>query len=164
MNEVAELYRRFADRLFRIVAAGVRAPEPLIEDACQFAWSGLVHHRQRVSEDTAPGWLITTALREAKRLARQAHRDASLEAAIDQGVDFPSRRSDRAPDIWAEGRERLGRLGSLPPRQQRLAWLYALGLTYDEIARSQGCTTRTVERQLHRARLSLREGDAPQLG
>jgi RNA polymerase sigma factor (sigma-70 family) len=160
VDDVEGLYRLFGGQLLRIVGAGVRAPEPLVEDACQFAWSRLVHHRRRVRQDTAVSWLITTAVREARKLARQAQRDASLEAVIGEGAEFPSPRADGRPHVWAEDRDRLSRLRALPTRQQRVAWLYGLGLTYDEIARSQGCTTRTVERQLQRARSVLRDREA----
>jgi RNA polymerase sigma factor (sigma-70 family) len=58
-----------------------------------------------------------------------------------------------------EDRERLRSLAALPPRQQRVLWLYGAGLSYQEIARRQGCTSRTVERQLQNARAALRERD-----
>jgi DNA-directed RNA polymerase specialized sigma24 family protein len=40
--------------------------------------------------------------------------------------------------------------------KQRLLWLHALGLTYAEIALYAGCTPRTVERQLLRAKRAMR--------
>jgi DNA-directed RNA polymerase specialized sigma24 family protein len=56
------------------------------------------------------------------------------------------------PDERLEHRQRLGRLGALPVRQQRLLWLHGLGFSYREMAVREGCTARTVERQLLRAR------------
>jgi DNA-directed RNA polymerase specialized sigma24 family protein len=50
----------------------------------------------------------------------------------------------------------LGHLRALPIRQQRLLWLHALGLTYTEMAAHEGCTRRTVERQLLRAKRGVR--------
>jgi RNA polymerase sigma factor (sigma-70 family) len=61
------------------------------------------------------------------------------------------------PEEVFERRERLASIRLLPERQQRVLWLHALGLTYVEIARHTGYTTRTVERQLLRARRAARE-------
>jgi RNA polymerase sigma factor (sigma-70 family) len=154
--DVGDLYRALSKRLERIVRVDVRAPDPVIEDACQFAWSRLVHHRTRVRQETALGWLVTTAVHEAFKLAHRAGRDVSLEEAIEQGVDFVCSVPARAPDLVVEQRERLALLRSLSPRQQRVLWLYGLGLSYEEIARHEQCTSRTVERQLQQARDSLR--------
>jgi RNA polymerase sigma factor (sigma-70 family) len=159
VSDVDELYRLFSRRLLRIVRSGVRAPDSLIEDACQFAWSRLVDNRARVHRDTALSWLITTAMREARKLVQRSGRDLSLEAVIDQGAELPGSRTDRSPQALAEARERLRSVTLLPARQQRLLWLYGVGLSYEEIARSQGCTSRTVERQLHSARATLRARD-----
>src|ERR1700736_5613919 len=84
--DVGDLYRAFSKRLERIVRVDVRAPDPVIEDACQFAWSRLVHHRARVRQETALGWLVKTAVHEAFKLAHRAGRDASPDEAIEQGI------------------------------------------------------------------------------
>jgi RNA polymerase sigma factor (sigma-70 family) len=144
----------------RIVRTGVVAPDPVIEDACQFAWSRLLHHRERVHRETALAWLVTTAQHEAAKLLRRAGRDVSLEMALERGLDVRPWPGDRSPHLVAEEHERLRSLASLPARQQRLLWLYGVGLSYEEIARSQGCTSRTVERQLNRARTTLQLRDA----
>ncbi len=158
-GDVGELYRRFSGNLLRIVRCGVIAPEPVIEDACQYAWSRLLLDPHRVHGETARSWLATTALHEAWRLVGRAGREQSLESVIEDGADFPSPRPERDPLALAEARERLRTLTRLPQRQQRLLWLRGVGLSYDEIARRQGCTSRTVERQLRTARASLRERD-----
>ena len=147
----------FARRLVRIVRSSVHAPDPVIEDACQSAWSRLLHERDRVEPERAVGWLVTTALREALRSVRRAGYEASLDTLVESGAEFASPRADRAPEPVLECRERLRALTALSERQQRLLWLYGLGLTYEEIARTQGCTSRTVERQIQRARTVLRE-------
>jgi RNA polymerase sigma factor (sigma-70 family) len=156
-RDLGELYRLFSARLLRIVRGSVRAPEAVIEDACQFAWSRLIHERDRVAPDRAAGWLVTTALHEALKSIRRAGYEPSLETMVESGIEFVSPRADRSPEPLAERRERLLTLRSLSERQQRLLWLYGLGLTYEEIARRQGCTSRTVERQIARARTVLRE-------
>ena len=68
-------------RCERIVRGDVHAPEPVIEEACQFAWSRLVYHQHRVQRETALGWLARTASREAIRLLRRGSRELPLDSA-----------------------------------------------------------------------------------
>jgi RNA polymerase sigma factor (sigma-70 family) len=151
---VAQLYVEHAKRLEQIVRVDVHAPEALVEDACQFAWSRLVFHAHRVRRETVLPWLVTTAVRHAFKLLRRERRLLSLEALVEQAAEpvspLPS------PDEVAEERQRLVDLDRLPERQQRLVWLQGLGLSYVEMAEREGCTTRTVERQLLRARRTMR--------
>lgn len=155
LGDVGELYRLLSRRLERIVRVGVRAPEPVIEEACQFAWSRLVYHHDRVHRETALGWLARTAVHEAFKLIRRGNRELSLDAA-EQAGELQRLLIAPGPAEVLERRERLAAVGTLPRRQQRLLWLRGLGLSYEEIALQDGCTTRTVERQLRRARASLR--------
>jgi RNA polymerase sigma factor (sigma-70 family) len=157
VGDVGELYRLLSGQLSRIVRAGVRAPDPVIEDACQFAWGRLLRDRDRVHRDKALSWLVTTALHEALRLVDRAARDLSLEAVIEQGTDVAALRMDLPPHNLAEARERLASLASLPHRQRAALWLYGLGLSYAEIARCQGGTAHAVEHRLQRARKALRK-------
>ena len=154
--DVANLYRDLAGRLEQIVRMDVRASEPVIEDACQFAWSRLVHHAGRVRREGALSWLAKTAIREACRLERRERRELSLDATLENSGDRTLRSGVPGPDELVERRERLTYIGCLPERQQRLLWLHALGLTYAEIALHTGSTRRTVERQLLRAKRSIR--------
>jgi RNA polymerase sigma factor (sigma-70 family) len=159
LGDVGELYRALSKPLERIVRVDIQAPDPVIEDACQFAWSRLVHHQARVHRETALGWLAKTAVHEAFKLIRRASRDVSLDAAVEDGSDLGCAPCHPEPFALCHQRERLAAVGSLPHRQQRLLWLHALGLSYEEIALHAGCTTRTVERQLLRARRALRLGE-----
>lgn len=157
LGDMGELYRSLSGSLERIVRCDVHAPEPVIEEACQFAWSRLVYHQHRVRRETALGWLSRTAVREAIRLVGRCRRELSLDAqdgaaALQACVVAPG------PAELIEQRERLATLTLLPVRQQRLLWLRGLGLSYDEIAVRDGCTKRTVERQLNLARIALRSG------
>lgn len=157
VGDVGELYRSLSKSLERIVRFGVHAPEPVIEEACQFAWSRLVYHQDRVRRETVLGWLVRTAVREAVKLTRRAGRELSLDAG-EQAAELHAQLLAPAPTELVEQRERLAALGSLPLRQQRLLWLRGLGLSYEEIARRERCTARTVERQLQLARVRLRAG------
>jgi RNA polymerase sigma factor (sigma-70 family) len=153
VGDVGELYGLLAPRLERIVRLDVRAPDVVIEDACQFAWNRLLHHRDRVHQDTVLNWLVRVAVHEAFKLLRRARRELSLEAASEEA-------GPATPAQLIECRERLAELERLPERQQRAVWLHALGLSYAEIAVYEGCTTRTVERQLLRARQAIRHPEA----
>jgi RNA polymerase sigma factor (sigma-70 family) len=152
--DVAELYRDLSRPLERIVRAEIHAPDALIEEACQFAWARLVHHRATVRRKTALAWLARTAMREAIRLSGRGRRELSLDAELDELADIATR--DPEPALVCEQREQLCAVGTLPLRQQRLLWLHALGLSYEEIAVRDGCTSRTVERQLQQGRAALR--------
>jgi RNA polymerase sigma factor (sigma-70 family) len=154
--EVGELYALHARRLEQIVRVDVRAPQPLIEDACQFAWSRLVFHAHRIRHDTVLPWLVTTAVRQAFKLTRREGRELSLERVLEDASEPLDRLRTHATDELVEYRQRLAEIGQLPTRQQRLVWLQGLGLSYDEIATREGCTARTVERQLLRAKRTMR--------
>ncbi len=149
---VGELYRDLSERLEQIVRFDVRAPEAVVEEACQFAWGRLIDHRHRVRRESALSWLARTAVREALKLRARNGRYVSLDCQ--QAAEFPTL---AGPDELFERRERLASIGRLPARQQQMLWLHALGLTYTEIGRHTGCTTRTVERQLMKAKRTLRQ-------
>ncbi len=156
-GDVAELYASLSERLERIVGMDVRAPRPLIEDACQSAWNRLWLHRQEVCRETALSWLITTAVHEAFRLLRGQADLLSLEREIEElGDGAVPLHAPPAADLY-ELRTRLEGLRSLSLRQQRLLWLHGMGFSYAEIAARTGSTTRTVERQLLRGKRKLRK-------
>ena len=160
--DIARLYLELSRPLHHHVRAIVRAPRQVIEDACQFAWSQLVRHGDRVSAQTARGWLLATAVHEAFKLVRLTQREVSLEAALEssgdqlleQVVSGPILRG--LPDETLQRHEQVAELRALPRRQQRILWLAALGLSQLEVAAHERCTTRTVERQLFNARRRLR--------
>jgi RNA polymerase sigma factor (sigma-70 family) len=155
-GDIAELYGQLSKRLERIVGRDVRAPAPVIEDACQFAWVTLVSHRARVRQATTLPWLVKTAQHEAFKLIRRNGRDHSLEATLEAAGDARLRLTAPDPHELAVAHDRLGQLDNLPSRQQRLLWLQGFGLSYAELAERTGDTTRTVERQLLRARQAIR--------
>ena len=154
-DEVGALYAAHATRVRQRVRHGVRAPDALIDDACQVAWSRLLHHRRRVRPETAPAWLVTTALREAYRMLGQQEREPSLEGLWDAVGDLHWHNRGPSLDDVIAHRDRLAAIGVLPARQQRLVWLQGLGCSYEEMATITGATVRTVERQLLRARRTL---------
>jgi RNA polymerase sigma factor (sigma-70 family) len=167
-DDVGELYGALARRLEQIVRLDVRAPDVVIEDACQVAWTRLLRHRHRVRSETVMAWLAKTASHEALRSLRRGRRELSLEAEVEWAGEpaFLDRADEPAlglaavgPHDLVEQRERLAGVGCLPERQQRMLWLHAFGLSYAEIAVHEDCTLRTVERQLLRAKRGVRELD-----
>ncbi len=156
-DTVRELYGAYERRLRHIVRGRVRAPESLVEDACQIAWSRLVRHRERIRSEAALGWLATTAVREALKLLAREQRERPYEEEL---------AGPAAQPVWTvhpgaleelvTQRERLAEIATLSERQQRLVWLQGLGLSYAEMAQRTGATPRTVERQLLRAKGKLR--------
>jgi RNA polymerase sigma factor (sigma-70 family) len=151
LEAVATMYAQEAPQVRRRVRRAVDAPEPVIEDACQVAWSRLVRHRARVRRETAVTWVIRSAVHEAFRLTRRSGREVSLDELAEE-VDLPA---PRLLEDLAEQRARLDGLRILPERQRRLVWLRGLGLSYGEIAGETGDSKRTVERQLNHARQRL---------
>jgi RNA polymerase sigma factor (sigma-70 family) len=155
LDEVAELFAEQGVRVRRLVHTCVRAPEPLIEDACQLAWIRLVLCRERVRRETATAWLVKTAVHEAFKLMRRDRRDLSLDALDEVPRGAAAGSAPELLDELVEQRARLESIRILPERQQRLVWLHGLGMTYTEMAGQTGTTRRTVERQLLRARRTL---------
>lgn len=158
--DVGELYGLLAARLEQIVRLDVRASDAVIEDACQFAWYRLLHHSHRVHRETALAWLARTAVHEAFKLVRRDQRELSLDVvleAVEAGGESAFAVAPPTPQELLEDRERIARVRRLPERQQRVVWLHAFGLGYTEIAAHEGCTRRTVDRRLVRARQALRD-------
>jgi RNA polymerase sigma factor (sigma-70 family) len=152
---LGELFAEMAPRLRRAVAASVRAPEWVIEECCQGAWLKLIQRVAEVRPDCRFAWLITVAVHDALRVM---HRQAPLRS-LDQLTGGEPRvpANGAAPHDATLQRQRLESLRALPPRQQRALWLAGAGLSYTEVAAAEGCTERTVERQLYLARQALRE-------
>ncbi|MGH2883098.1 MAG: RNA polymerase sigma factor [Solirubrobacteraceae bacterium] len=157
-GDVGELYGSLARRLEQIVRLDVRASDAVIEDACQFAWCRLLHHSHRVHRETVMAWLARTAVHEAFKLARRDRRELSLNVELEDGNEPEWAIAPATPEQLLERRERIDELRGLPPRQQRVVWLHAFGLSYTEIGAYEGCTRRTVDRQLMRARQAIRDG------
>jgi DNA-directed RNA polymerase specialized sigma24 family protein len=89
------------------------------------------------------------------KLVRRDRRDLSLELAAEESPTLLSA-TVPGPDEVFEHRERLASIHELPERQQRMLWMHGFGLSYADIADLTGCTSRTVERQLLRAKRAVR--------
>lgn len=151
--QLEAIYADADRRLRQIVAFNVRAPQTVIEDACQTAWLRFTGRRDDIPPRALLPWLATTATREALRLVGRTQCEVSLDALAEAPV---SADAARGPEAIAELRGRLVELRALTARQRRLIWLQGLGFTYDEMAAREQATLRTVERQVLRARKRLR--------
>lgn len=154
-SDLDRLYLEFASSLERIVRGGVRASDVVIEDACQAAWARLVHHRHRITGEAARGWLTRTAVHEAFRLRRLEIREPPLPPDEEHPPLAFLHRTAPDPQQLLEQRQRLESVSRLPDRQQRVVWLGALGASREEMAWHEHSTSRTVRRQLGRARQRL---------
>jgi RNA polymerase sigma factor (sigma-70 family) len=160
ITDVAELYARNASLVRCQLCSEVTAPEAVIDDACQFAWIRLLHHRHRVAGDRVVSWLITTARREVFKLVRRDGHDLSLEQLMEETGDLRINRTAPEPEEAVGARLRLELLHELQERQERLMWLRGLGFSYPEMAAETATTVRTVERQLLKARRTVRALEA----
>lgn len=145
------LYAELHDRLYRNVRYAVTTSAANAEDACQFAWLQLLQTAPDCG-DRIFAWLKTVAIREAIRLdrgerAREPLGDGLAEVLTDPGA--------ASPELALEAGEALAAVADLPERQQSVLSLQAAGYSYAEIAERTGQSTRSVDRQLVRARRSL---------
>lgn len=150
-DDEAMLYAEFGERLLQAVRRIVATSEENVEDACSFAWMQLF----RTAPERGPqlfAWLKTVAVHEAIRMDQRARRSASLDDVALEGVP---RGNALEPAI--EAREALAALSDLPSRQREMFSLLMAGYSYREISQRTAATTRTVERQLLRARQHLRD-------
>jgi RNA polymerase sigma factor (sigma-70 family) len=161
-GDEADLFAQHHQRLLRSVKRAVNAPDALIEDACQLAWTLLIRNQP----DRGPrllGWLRTVAIHEAYRLSRTQRRDLALEDLALDGTGGSS------PDGWEaliEGptdldsqlaaKHALSVLASLPERQRCYLALLIAGYSYQEIVELAGVTYTNVNKHLARARESVR--------
>lgn len=151
--DLGALYPRLTPQLQRVLTANLDAPDWLIDEACQLAWTRLLNCEVVIDDERALSWLATTARREALMLMRRR----GLEVSLDQLAHTPSEPAgyDDDPSRCVELRERLESLRRLSPRQQRMLWLRGLGFKYQEIAARTGESNRAVQRQLQSARRNL---------
>jgi RNA polymerase sigma factor (sigma-70 family) len=155
LGDETKLFRAHDARLRAIVGREVRTSRANIDDACAFAWLQML--RYQPARETLLTWLCRTAIREAIKLDRRARRWCELVSDGDTGV--------RSATIDPLAEDRLEMLAAwdavvaagLRSREARVLALHAAGHSYRETAAAEDITTRTVERQLMRAKRKLRD-------
>lgn len=154
-GDEAELYRSHHRDLIRAVALHVNAPQELIEDACQTAWTTLL--RRQPDRCTVFGWLRVVAIHEAYRLARVDRRDARLDGFDPDGGLQEIVSDGRCVEDALEAREALVLPAALPAREREYLSLQVAGYSCREICRLAGGRTYTnVNKHLMRARARVR--------
>ncbi len=103
--------------------------------------------------------LLLCAAADERASAAELLAAASLLCGAEVRLDAAAPGGELA-DRAIERLHHRAELAALPARQRRLLALQAFGLSYAEIAGREGCTPRTVERQLLRAKRALRDADA----
>jgi RNA polymerase sigma factor (sigma-70 family) len=134
-------YTRHLQNVFRatLLLSGDRN---VAEDATQEAFAKALERWNRLAVETwAVGWVMTTALNEARRMSKRRWFAPSL------GV------RPAAEEFTGVGAELAEALRKLPRRQQEAVCLvYVADLSLGDAARLMGCETGTVKSHLARAR------------
>jgi RNA polymerase sigma factor (sigma-70 family) len=163
----AEAWNALVDEFLPLVHGVVRRFRLSAADAAdvnQTVWLRLVEHLDHLRDPRAlPGWLATTAHREALRAAKAARRTTSVDP---QGAALDREPSDGEVDVVLI-REELRRavragLADLPP-QRRLLLEMLMGdppAPYDEISRTLGIPVGSIGPTRARALRQLRETPA----
>ena len=99
---------------------------------------------------------MTVAVREAWTLSRRQRAEISGEV---EASDAYAHLEDIGAtlDDQVAAREALRAVAELPERQRHLLARQAAGLSHDELAADTGDSSRTIDRQLGRARARIRE-------
>ena len=105
------------------------------------------------------GWLRTVVAQEYVNLYRATRRETSLDAALDEGVQFAARRGQTSavadPRAEAAAAEELAALAA--EERFLLAAYYLDRRTLAEIAKLQGVHESTISRKLERVTSGLRK-------
>jgi DNA-directed RNA polymerase specialized sigma24 family protein len=152
-DAIGAFFAANADRLHTAVRASARAPEPVIEDACQTAWAILLRRPDIELTERGLAWLSTVATREAWRLTSSAREtpSGSLQTTTpgdDSELPEPAGPHARSAEEHAlariEHRERVEALKALKARERQALCLHGLGHTYAEVAELTGSTYTAV--------------------
>lgn len=109
--------------------------------------------RHQPARETLLAWLVKTGTREAIKLARRVRRhDEPIDCLTEVScVSAEHRPIEAHLDVLA-AREAVSHAAGLRPRELEVLAAHVAGYSYAEIADAKGRTTRTVERQLLRAK------------
>jgi DNA-directed RNA polymerase specialized sigma24 family protein len=167
-DQVGAFFAANATRVHDTVSRSARASEPVIEDACQVAWTILVRRPDVTLDERGLNWLAIVAIREAWRLASIANEipAGSFQADTpgeDDELPEPAHPDDRSAEQRAldriEHRERFDAIKTLKPSEREALYLKGLGYSYKEIQAIMGGASYTaVDRRIKEGRAALRQG------
>jgi DNA-directed RNA polymerase specialized sigma24 family protein len=153
-DAIAAIYADTHSEVRGHVAAATRTDPLTIDDACSHAWAQLLSHPaiDLASErHSIVRWLTTTAIREAWRL----HEQRCLPARDE--IDGYTRNVTPSAEDVAALRARIDLVREIPARPRRFLLRLMVGYSYDEIARHEGVSATTTNKQIARAKRLLRE-------
>lgn len=173
MAAVEAFYRAERATLEKNVAKRVSgANRPLIEDACQFAWTVLLRRRDVSLDRRGLAWLAVVAIREARRMSQTVDVPTGAHALADEGAPIAAPgqcASARNCGVQACGpsleeriveRERhecrVDAFSRLKAAERQALALKAIGYSYKEIGELTGASYTAVNRRLSEGRARLR--------
>lgn len=159
-EQVGAFFAAQHETLEHTVDRAVFATPTVLEDACQYAWCQLVRRDDITLDRHGFWWLYGVAVHEVWLLTGKQRNEQPIDALGPETIPADVFTSLDDVPLTVERRELIRLIDGLPERQRRLIILRATGFSYAEIARMTGDTTRTVERQLRRARENLHRARA----
>jgi RNA polymerase sigma factor (sigma-70 family) len=130
------------------------------EDVCQATWLSLAENLERLREpDALPGWLVTTARREAIRLRRARSREAPVGLDTDHlGATEHSEAAEKLALRVVSGTRLAQAFGALPQRCQQLLRVLAVApeTTYAQVSEALGMPRGTIGPKKSRCLAELR--------
>lgn len=151
LGDEADLFATHQHSLRNAVRSAVRGSDDVIEDACSYAWMQLLRHQPY--RETVFGWLRTVAIREGWRLAARERSELRVDG-LDEELEILHTPIDT--DLVVDAHQALETLAALPERQRSCLALLIAGHSYTEIARLTRTSYTAVNKQLVKARSTLR--------
>jgi DNA-directed RNA polymerase specialized sigma24 family protein len=165
-DEIALLFREHRRDLERAVAAAVRAPSDVVEDACQNAWTIMLRSQPRRA--TWFAWLRVVAIHQAweqcARVRNERPGGPFTSPYVNEigAYEYPEPPAD-APDVpdqvadRIQHAQRLTDLAAIKPQDRRTLYLKGLGYRYREIMELTGASYTAVNRRITEGRRALRK-------
>jgi DNA-directed RNA polymerase specialized sigma24 family protein len=164
-HEIGAFFAANASRLPAMVRARAHAPEPVIEDACQTAWTILLRRPDITLDQHGLSWLTTVATHHAWRAAAYADEipTGNFQGAGHDGeLGEPAHPNTPSAEDHALARlehcERLAAVATLKPREREALYLKGLGYSYKEIQRLTNSSYTAVNRRITEGRRALHHG------
>lgn len=151
MVNIEELYRRYADEVYRFACWLSGDPveaEDVVSDTFLQAWTST----ERLEVSTVKAYLFTIARRVFLKRQRRSKRYAQLDTDLLDRAPGPDYRAEQADEL----RSALKALQELPEMERAALLLRAQhDLPYEEIARCLGISLSAAKVKVHRARTKL---------
>lgn len=153
---LAELYDRFAGRLYRVALRMLGHPAAA-EDAVQEVFLGVLKVRLRLGNlEDLPAYLFCSLRRAVGRIQANRHRWQAVEHTDRENPENWAPQATPCETMWSDSV--LQALKRLPPEQQEVVLLKIEGeLTFAEIATALGISPNTAASRYRYALQKLRQ-------